>query len=99
MLLLPGAEAQLSPSKLPQIILHAMPLAWQDKFAYASKTTQNSAKIELQDYMQRQSDKDPPKPNYIPTKDFQSRDSNSQGPHSNRDSHQPNNSPSPLPGH
>ncbi len=100
---LPGApfmdtEVQLSPSKFCRILHHAMPLAWQDKFADASKTTQNSTLIDLLNYMQQQSDKNPlntlPSPSSSTTYS-----SDSEGSHSTHDNPEPNNKPRPLPGH
>jgi hypothetical protein len=88
-------EAQLFPSTLRQNSLHAMPLTWEEKFADASKTTQNSTLIQLLDYMERQSDKDPPNtPTRLPSTDYKS-----EGSHSTCDYPEPNNKPCPLPGH
>jgi hypothetical protein len=60
---LPGApsneaEAQFNPPKMHKMFLHAMPIAWQDKSSDASKTTHNLIMLELQDYMQSQSETD-----------------------------------------
>jgi hypothetical protein len=54
---LPGApsneaEAQFAySSQNAPIFLHAMPIAWKDKFADASKTTHDLMMLKLQDYM------------------------------------------------
>jgi hypothetical protein len=58
---LPGAsstDAPFTPPKMRWSLLHAMPIAWQDKFLDASKTTHNSTMLVLQDYIQRQSETD-----------------------------------------
>jgi hypothetical protein len=52
-----------SDAEMRRLFLHSMPNAWQDKFEDASKTTHNTTLHEIQDYMQRQSEKDPYKPN------------------------------------
>jgi hypothetical protein len=53
------ADAMFSPAAMHYLYLRAMPIAWHDKFEYASKTIHNSTLVEIQDYMQCQSKKDP----------------------------------------
>jgi hypothetical protein len=48
----PQAKAQFAySSQNAPIFLHAMPIAWKDKFADASKTTHDLMMLKLQDYM------------------------------------------------
>ena len=63
---LPGApddHAELTEPEIRRIYLAAMPKMWQGKFEDANMTAANSTLVEIQDYMEKQANKDPFDPN------------------------------------